>query len=61
MILFSGPSNTFNKDVMEPLGTIVFIYARITAKTGVVTPLLATVQAVFQDTRVQDVTRVLLN
>lgn len=58
---FPRPTNVFNKDVMEPLGMIVLIHARLTVKTGGVTPLLATVLAVSQDTRAQYVTRVLLN
>lgn len=44
---------------MEPMKTIAFIHAQEIAKTGVVTPILATVLVVSQDTRVQYVIRVL--
>lgn len=44
---------------MEPMETIAFIHAQEIAKTGVVTPILATVLVVSQDTRVQYVIRVL--
>lgn len=43
---------------MEPMETIAFIHAQEIAKTGVVTPILATVLVVSQDTRVLCVTRV---
>lgn len=45
---------------MEHMETIAFIHAQEIAKTGVVTPKLATVLVVSQDTRVHYVTRVLL-
>lgn len=43
---------------MEHMETIAFIHAQEIAMTGVVTPILATVLVVSQDTRVQCVTRV---
>lgn len=43
---------------MVPMEAIAFIHAQETAKTGVVTSTLATVLVVFQDIRVQCVTRV---
>lgn len=46
---------------MEPMETTVFIHAQQTAKREGVTPIQATVYAVSQDTRIQYVTRVLLN
>lgn len=44
---------------MEHMETIAFIHAQEIAKTVVVTPILATVLVVSQDTRVQYVIRVL--